>query len=123
MSKLLDTTFRVVRLPEPLITAMKQSREAADQTNQEFIAKSVETHLPNILETLRSAGLGIAKGKRRAARLPFSTKLKTLETLRTASDTVGLPAIQLLSICLNVATKSCGSAPKRRGRPKKSASK
>jgi hypothetical protein len=65
---------------------------------------------------LQALGYGKLLGKRRPARLPFSTEAGTLQALREASDQVQVPAIQLLLLCLAAATFDQPAKPKRRQR-------
>src|SRR5262245_13048494 len=99
-----DMVHRVLAMPEPLRQAMQQARDANGQTNAAFVAGAVADHLPRLIEGLQALGYGKLLGKRRPARLPFSTEAGTLQALRDASDQVHVPAIQLLLLCLAAAT-------------------
>jgi hypothetical protein len=119
MAKATEMIHRVVPLPEPLRQAMQQARDARGQTNSAFVAGAVADHLPRLIEGLEALGYGKLGGKRRPARLPFSTEAGTLQSLREASDKVQVPAIQLLLLCLAAATADQPARPKRqRGRRK-----
>jgi|SRR6266852_4637332 len=119
MKKAINTVYRVVRIPEWLRQAMRKARDAAEKTNEQFVVEAVESKLPRLLEQLRAIGFGTLGGKRRPARLPFSTEAGTLRTLRDASNKVGVPAIQLLVLCLAGAVAQPGQTRKKRGRPRK----
>jgi len=114
MKKAIDTVFRVVRLTEPFREELKRAREAKGQTNAAFIAESVTEQLPKVVETLTGLGFAGAKGTRRPARLPFSSEAGTLKTLQAASQETGIPAIQLLTVCLLAATKGSVAKPGRK---------
>ena len=43
-------------------------------------------------------------------RLPFADEFRSLDMLREASESVGLPAVQLLALCFVAATKEAESA-------------
>lgn len=115
MKKELDLTYRVLRLPRPLLDALRRARDAGGTTNAEFIADAVAAHLPRVLDGLRSLGLTALKGARRPARLPFSTLAGTWKMLRAAGNETGLPALQLLCLCL-VASSNAGVPGSRRRR-------
>lgn len=118
MEKAVDLTYRVLKLPTPLVNAMRQARDAQGSTNLEFVADAIKTHLPKIIAGLNALGLGSQKGSKRPVRLPFSTQTGTLKALRVASHDTGISAIQLLAMCL-VAATSGGISAKKRGRPKR----
>lgn len=71
MSKPTDTMYRVYPLAEPIREAIRQAREARGQTNQQFIAEAVVTHLPALIERLQELGFGPADGKVRSASCVF----------------------------------------------------
>ena len=99
-----DATYRVVRLPEPLRDRFKKARDARQLTNADFIGQAVEAHLPRLLEGLTTLGFSSLTGKTHATRLPFPDQYATLDVLREASQSIGLPATQLLALCLSAAT-------------------
>jgi hypothetical protein len=68
--------------------AMQQARDASGQTNAALVAGAVADHLPRLVEGLQALVYGKLEGKRRPARLPFSTEAGTLQALREASDQV-----------------------------------
>ena len=106
MKKMLDQTFRVVKLPASLVDSMRRQRDADGTTNLQFVGDSVAKNLPGIIEQLRSIGLCPQKGPKQAVRLPFSSQGGTLKALRDASNETGISAIQLLSLCLVAGTSS-----------------
>jgi hypothetical protein len=123
MAKSTDVIYRVLPMPETLRAASQQTRDASGQTNAAFVAGAVADHLSRLVESLIALGYGKLLGKRRPARLPFSTAAGTLQTLREASDLVHVPAIQLLLLCLAAATAEPPAKPRRRrGRRKAEAS-
>jgi len=44
-----ETVYRVVKLPANLRTAMKDAREASEQTNAQFLAQLVAENLPSLV--------------------------------------------------------------------------
>lgn len=117
MSKAADTIYRVVRLPQQLRTEIQTARDANGQTNEQFVAAAVEQHLPRITDSLRSLGFGGFKGETVPVRLPFSDDSGTLSELKDTSELVGIPAVQLLSVCLSASVAQAKHPAKRQGRP------
>ena len=105
-----DVKYRVVRLPNALRTAIRTTRDANKWTNAEFVGKAVEQQLPKLIASLQSLGFGEAGGQTRPMRLPFADEYGSLDLLREASETVGLPATQLLTLCFVAATKDAAPA-------------
>ena len=58
MSDSTDAIYRVVRFSQPLLTAMRTARDAAQTTNARFIAAAVDDHLPGLLKELKRIGFG-----------------------------------------------------------------
>lgn len=104
MSKPDDIIFRVIQLPQDVISKFRSIRDEQGEKNEDFVVKSIEQHLPRILEGLRSLGFGKADGRRRNIRLPFNAKNKTLEKLRSASAAIQIPAVTLLGLCIKATT-------------------
>ncbi|MBM3998906.1 MAG: hypothetical protein FJ297_05080 [Planctomycetes bacterium] len=121
MKKTLDQMFRVVKLPSPLVEAMRRQRDATGTTNVVFVAETVTQNLPKIIDQLRVIGLVGQKGARQTVRLPFSTEAGTLDSLRAASTETGLSAIQLLTLCVIAATSNAPVPKSKRFRAKQSA--
>lgn len=122
MTKATDTIYRVVRLPQQLRVAIQTARDANKQTNEQFVAAAVEQHLPRITDALRKIGFASVEGKTVPVRLPFSDESGTLPALKDASEIVGIPTVQLLSLCLLAASSEANSSTKPRRRatePKK----
>jgi hypothetical protein len=111
--------YRVFKLPAPLLTAMRLTRDQVKTTNVRFLAEAVDSHLPSLVEELQRLGFGVHRGDQRVARLPFSDESATLSLLRDAAETVGLPATKLLELCL-VAAVQPHAKPKRQRRRSKS---
>ena len=105
-----DVTYRVFRLPDALRTAIRAARDANKFTNAQFVGKAVEQQLPKLVANLQSLGFGHAGGQTRPMRLPFADDYGSLDLLREASETVGLPATQLLALCFVAATKDVATA-------------
>ena len=108
------STFRVVKLPAPVLDAMRRRRDSEGSTSLDFIARAVSKQLPAVLERLQAIGVGAAKGSRQAARLPFSDRAGTLGSLKSASRDTGLSGTQLLALCLTAATDSTENVAKKR---------
>lgn len=122
MTKATDTIYRVIRLPQQLRIAIQTARDANKQTNEQFVAAAVEQHLPRIIDSLRKLGFGSSEGKLVPVRLPFSDESGTLPALKDASEIIGIPTVQLLSLCLSAASSESIGPVKRRRRtvqPKK----
>ncbi len=107
--------YRVFKLPESLLTAMREKRDEVETTNVRFLADAVDSHLPGLVEELQRLGFGVHGGDQQMARLPFSDESATLSLLKEAAETVGLPATKLVELCL-VAAVQPRETPKRRRR-------
>ena len=83
---------------------MRSARDAAELTNEAFVAQAVEQNLARLIDELTKLGFGACKGKTHPTRLPFSDKSGTLSRLRKASNRVELPMTQLLAACLLAAS-------------------
>jgi len=118
-----DVKYRVVRIPDTLRAAIRATRDAKEQTNAEFVGKAVENHLPRIVEALVTLHFPSLLGEVRPMRLPFADDYGTLDLLRESSETVGLPATHLLTLCLAAATKEFESTSNRRTRRRQSAAR
>lgn len=91
--------YRVVRLGEPLRQALRSRREATGQTVRAFLAEAVEHELPALVAALGELEISAEVGSAgRPARLPLSAG--GLAALRTAAETLGLPASLLLRASL-----------------------
>ena len=111
-----DTIYRVLKVPESLLTAMRKERDDAQTTNAQFLAGAVDDHLPRLVSDLQRLGFTGREETRRAARLPFSDDDATLGRLREASESVGLPTTKLLELCLVAAVRPPESPKPRRRR-------
>jgi len=123
MGKKGDMVHRVFPLGDSAREAVRTGRAASSQTNQQFIAAAVTARLPVLVTRLQELGFGQAD-QARPVRLPFSTEAGTLAALRAASNTVGVPASQLLALCLLTTAadkEQPAPAKRRRGRPRKAA--
>ncbi len=107
--------YRVFKLPESLLTAMREKRDEVETTNVRFLSDAVDSHLPRLIEELRRLGFGVHGGDQQVARLPLSDESATLSLLREAAETVRLPATKLVELCL-VAAVQPRETPKRRRR-------
>lgn len=100
MTKSIDQVHRVVHLPVGLLEGLRRNRDATGQTNAQVVGESVSGQLPQIVEALKALGLDRLTGRRQPVRLPFSSEAGTLEALKDASDSLSIPAVQLLCLCL-----------------------
>ena len=107
--------YRVFKLPESLLPAMREKRDEVETTNVRFLADAVDRHLPGLVEDLQRLGFGVHGGDRQMARLPLSDESATHSLLNEAAVTVGLPATKLVELCL-VAAVQPRDTPKRRRR-------
>lgn len=112
--------YRVFKLPESLLTAMREKRDEVETTNVRFLADAVDSHLPRLIEELRRLGFGVHGGDQQVARLPLSDESATLSLLREAAETVGLPATKLVELCLAAAVQPRETPKRRRRRRPKS---
>ena len=111
--------YRVVKLPETLLTAVREKRDQEETTNASFVAAAVEDHLPRLIEELQRIGFGVCAGDTKTARLPFSDDAAVLGQLKEAAEMVGLPTTRLLKLCLVTAvTPGEGWKRRRRRTPK-----
>jgi len=110
-----SVTYRVVKLPDSLLTAVREKRDHDETTNANFLATAVENHLPRLIEELQRLGFGAYAGDTKTARLPFSDDAAVLGQLKEGAELVGLPTTRLLELCL-VAAVTPGEGRKRRRR-------
>jgi hypothetical protein len=106
-------TYRVLKIPDTILTAMRRARDQIKTTNVDFLATSVDNYLPGLVAELQRLGFTACDESARAARLPFSDEHATLGQLKEASEVVGLPVTKLLELCL-IARLRCPQEPKRR---------
>ncbi len=123
MTTATDVSYRVVRLPQPLRKEIQTVRDTNSQTNEQFVAAAVEQHLPRIVDGLRNLGFRKPDGKIVPVRLPFADASGTLAGLKDASESLGIPAVQLLSLCLTAATNESATPSKHRRRTGRSTTK
>ena len=97
MTATTETTYRVVRMPVATRRAMQLTRDDKKQTNEKFIALAVESQLARIIEALTGLGFG-QQGPSVTVKLPFSDE--TLAALKDGCEKTGIPAVQLLSLCI-----------------------
>jgi hypothetical protein len=112
-------TYRVVKVPDSLLIAMRTARDQSKTTNAHFLADAVNVHLPGLVAELQRLGFGTRGESLRAARLPFSDECGTIGQLKDASENVGLPATKLLELCLTAAVRPPEEPKRRRGRKPK----
>lgn len=117
-----DVAYRVFPLPDGLREAVRTARDRSGATNRAFVAGAVTGHLPGLVRQLAGLGFG-GDGPPRPVRLPFSRGAGTLDALRAASGRTGVPASQLLGLCLLAAARASEPAQGRRGRKPKVAAK
>mgnify|MGYP001599444351 CR=1 FL=1 len=108
-----SVTYRVLKLPNSLLTAIREARDQAKTTNASFLASAVDIHLSKLVEDLRRLGFGSYSADQRAARFPFTDEAATLGQLKEAAEAVGLPVTRLLELCV-VATLRPQEHPRRR---------
>ncbi|MDY3555978.1 hypothetical protein R5W24_005125 [Gemmata sp. JC717] len=111
-----DVINRVFPLPDGLREAVRIARDRTGATNRSFVAGAVTGELPGLVSHLTALGFGAAAGPVRQVRLPLSRQAGTLDALRAASDRTGVPASQLLALCLAAAARPPASKKGRRGR-------
>ena len=112
-----DIVYRVFPLPDDLREAVRTARYRSGVTTRSFAAGAVTKYLPGLVQQLAELGFGAGGGPPRPIRLPFSRKAGTLDALRAASDRTGVPASQLLGLCLAAAART--PEPKKGRRSKK----
>lgn len=117
-----DIVHRVFPLPGGLREAVRTARDRSGQTNRSFVAGAVAGCLPGLVRQLADLGFGVAGGPPGPVRLPFSRGAGTLDALRVASDQTGVPASQLLALCLSASARAPAQKQGRRGRKTKSPS-
>lgn len=108
-----DTIFRVIPMPQSLIKAFRNTRDQREETNAEFVQKTIDVQLPKLVNALTELGFGKAEGRQKPLRLPFSSKLKSLEKLRQASATTHVPATMLMTLCIKAATSTSGKGSRK----------
>lgn len=103
-TKAKTTAHRTLQLGEGLRAALRDRRIALGLTVRGFTDEAVRGELPRIVAALADAGLdGRAHDGNRPARLPLSPT--SLDALRAASETSGVPASHLLLACLGRAAR------------------
>ena len=112
------TIYRVFHLEESLREDLRTAREAKGQTTANFVRAAVDDQLPALVERLHALGFGKPATQVRPARLPFAEE--TLQSLRTASHDVSVPANHLLALVLASAALAANTKPSRRGQRKTS---
>jgi hypothetical protein len=110
------TIYRVFHFEESLREDLRTARETKGQTTAVFIRAAVDEQLPALVASLQALGFGRPATKVRPARLPFAEE--TLQTLRTASHEVAVPANHLLALVLASAALAANTKPSKRGRRK-----
>ena len=112
-------TYRVVKVPDSLLVAMRTARDQSKTTNAHFLAAAVNVHLPGLVAELQRLGFGTRGESLRQPDYPFPTRCATLGQLKEASENVGLPATKLLELCLTAAVRPPEEPKRRRGRKPK----
>lgn len=116
-------TYRVIQISEQLRERIRETRTSRRQTNETLITTAVNDHLPAMVQALQALGCGtpeVHSPKARPARLPFDPA--TIDQLREASQQTGIPATDLLRLCLYATTKNV-TPIKINGKPRKSTAK
>lgn len=108
--------YRVFKIPEPTVTAMRTERNKRKETNAVFVAAAVDSSLPNLVQELTRLGFVANEGEAVTTRLPFSDEAATLGLLREASEATGLPVSKLLNLCLAASVGTTGTKKRRRRR-------
>lgn len=100
----LQTVFRTYHLPSEVRKDMTDKRKQFGMTVAEFMSQAISNELPRLAAELEQIGLPAMTSKEdRPARLPLSDEL--LASLKSASNTTGVPASRLLVTCLKRATR------------------
>jgi hypothetical protein len=111
-----ETSYRVYHVAESLRDACKAARAEAGLSIREYIESTVASRLPGLVQQLRDLGFA-AMEKRRPARWPMGDA--TLSSLKGASEELGIPASDLLMICLRQASQTAAKPRAKRGRKAK----
>lgn len=107
--------FRVYHTNEQTMEAMRAARDSEGIKNAEFVSLAIAKHLGQLQDQLLALGFGKTAG-RKAIRLPMLGE--QLEQLKQASEKVGVPASDLLLICLAQASQGhFPEAPKATKKP------
>ena len=117
MPPTIDPKFRVIRIADSLRDAIKTTRDARETTNAALIEAAVNGNLEDLTTALQALGFESDDVPKRPARYQISDELQS--ELRQASDTVNIPATQLLAICLRRETSKPVSSGARGGRRKR----
>jgi hypothetical protein len=96
------TAFRVFHMPTSLIDSWRKARDKQGATNLSFVVDATTKHLAPLVRELRAVGLTGFSTERCPVRLELP--LGTLADLAEGSERTGVPATQLLSICLGRAS-------------------
>jgi hypothetical protein len=96
------TAFRVFYMSTSLIDSWRKARDKRGATNLAFVVDATTRHLSPLVRELRAVGLTGLATERCPVRLELP--LGTLADLAEGSERTGVPATQLLSICLGRAS-------------------
>jgi hypothetical protein len=111
MPKISETTYRVYYMPSTLVTAWRKTRDKQHTTNLSFITTATDTHLAHLVKELRAVGMCGRAEARQAVRA--EVPVTVLRELGAASEATGVPATQLLAICLSRASRPTGRKSRR----------
>jgi hypothetical protein len=114
MAPTIDPKFRVIRIADSLRDEIKQARDARGTTNAALVEAAVNGNLEDLTTALRALGFDADDAPKRPARYQISDELQA--ELRQASESVNVPATQLLTICLKRETAKPAAARARGGR-------
>ena len=93
-----EPTMRTVRLPVELWQAVKAMARRHKQPVRQMLEASVSRQLPVLLGRLDRLGFKLTRDANKLVRLPMAPG--TADQLRQASQSTGLPAVRLFSLCL-----------------------
>lgn len=89
---------RTIKLPGKVWRAVKAKGKRDGKPTREVIEDAVKTEMPALVNSLRDFGIKGELTNNKVIRAPMSDAL--LDRMRAGRDKTGLPAIQMLALCL-----------------------
>ncbi|MHB8864401.1 MAG: hypothetical protein ACYC6N_18515 [Pirellulaceae bacterium] len=98
----LETSFRVFYFDPQLVGSFRKMRDREGMINRDFVTKACDNDVSQLAKELKSIGI---TGRGEVVPIRLEMPPVTLAALADLSETTGVPATQLLSICLGRASR------------------
>lgn len=99
-----ESAMRVFYMAPQLVESWRKVRDKQEVITHDFIVEACKAHLSQIESEAKAMGLVVLPGDRVPVRLEVA--LSTLAALADVSERTGIPATQLLSMCLGRASQT-----------------